>query len=158
MSIEVYHGSNVVVEKPVIMPYTRPLDFGAGFYVTTYYDQAKLWSEKKAKRFKGSAIINKYTFDLTGLHIKEFKAANEEWIDFVVASRQSRSAIKHDYDVIKGEVADDMVFDSIALYIREIFTKERLIEELKTKMKNDQLCLATQKALERLSFTGVIYT
>jgi len=154
MITEVYHGSYMTVDKPVIMPYTRPLDFGAGFYVTTFYNQAKLWAEKKARRFDGIPTVSKYTLNLDGLIIKEFEIADEEWIDFVVSHRQSKTALKHEYDVIIGEVADDQIFDSIALYVREIYTKERLIQELKTKIKNNQLCLATEKALKNLSFKG----
>jgi len=29
-----YHGSNVAVEKPMLLEQTRGLDFGAGFYLT----------------------------------------------------------------------------------------------------------------------------
>ena len=47
MKIEVYHGSNVIVETPEITPYVCPLDFGSGFYVTTLYNQACRWAEKK---------------------------------------------------------------------------------------------------------------
>ena len=31
----VYHGSNVIVEKPKLIPQNRYLDFGFGFYTTT---------------------------------------------------------------------------------------------------------------------------
>ena len=157
MSLEVYHGSNMVVEKPIIMPYIRPLDFGAGFYITTYYSQAKVWAEKKAKRHGNQAIVNKYRLDLTGLNVKEFKDAGEPWIDFVVLNRKTKENIKHHYDIIIGEVADDQVFDSIQLYIDNIYDKQRLLQELKTKIENNQLCLATQKSLNQLTFEGVEY-
>lgn len=31
----VYHGSNVIVEKPKLIIQNRTLDFGPGFYTTT---------------------------------------------------------------------------------------------------------------------------
>ena len=34
------HGSNVTVEEPKILTPNRHLDFGAGFYTITNYDQA----------------------------------------------------------------------------------------------------------------------
>jgi len=37
----VYHGSNVVVEKPVIIEPNRTLDYGNGFYTTMNLAQAK---------------------------------------------------------------------------------------------------------------------
>ena len=36
----IYHGSNVTVEEPKILTPNRYLDFDAGFYTTTNYDQA----------------------------------------------------------------------------------------------------------------------
>lgn len=136
------------------MQYIRPLDFGAGFYVTTLRKQAKIWAEKKTKRYGEIATLNKYGLNLSGLNIKEFKAADESWINFVVLNRNTKEIIKHDYDVIIGEVANDQIFDSIDLYLRNIYTITRLIQELKTKAENNQLCLASLKALNNLTFKG----
>lgn len=36
--MRLYHGSDVVVEKPILLPRQRTLDFGAGFYTTTNND------------------------------------------------------------------------------------------------------------------------
>ncbi len=44
----VYHGSNVVVEKPDVNHSFRSLDFGKGFYVTTVREQAIRWANRKA--------------------------------------------------------------------------------------------------------------
>ena len=41
ISVNIYHGSDVVVEKPEILQSSRLLDFGTGFYTTS----------KKNKRF-----------------------------------------------------------------------------------------------------------
>lgn len=38
-----YHGSNIVVEKPKILQSDRRLDFGTGFYLTSSYEQAERW-------------------------------------------------------------------------------------------------------------------
>lgn len=35
-----YHGSNIIVEKPKMIQSNRFLDFGTGFYTTTNYKQA----------------------------------------------------------------------------------------------------------------------
>jgi hypothetical protein len=35
-----YHGSNVVVDKPQLVPQNRALDFGSGFYTTENKTQA----------------------------------------------------------------------------------------------------------------------
>ena len=36
-----YHGSNVEVNDPKLIPTKRLLDFGAGFYLTSDFEQAK---------------------------------------------------------------------------------------------------------------------
>jgi len=41
-----YHGSNVVVERPKILQSVRMLDFGVGFYTTSNKEQAVRWAEK----------------------------------------------------------------------------------------------------------------
>jgi hypothetical protein len=42
LSMIVYHGSDAVVEKPVLLTPKHTLDFGAGFYTTTNKEQASL--------------------------------------------------------------------------------------------------------------------
>ena len=45
--MNVYHGSNVIVNNPDVVHSFRPLDFGKGFYVTTVKDQAERWARRK---------------------------------------------------------------------------------------------------------------
>ena len=47
----VYHGSNVVVEKPRLIHQTRKLDFGAGFYSITKPEQAISFAHKVLEYF-----------------------------------------------------------------------------------------------------------
>ena len=44
----IYHGSTVLVEKPEIRRSERMLDFGAGFYTTSYKEQAIRWAQRVA--------------------------------------------------------------------------------------------------------------
>lgn len=39
-----YHGSNVEVKSPQIIKSRKLLDFGAGFYLTSDYEQAEKWA------------------------------------------------------------------------------------------------------------------
>ena len=39
-----YHGSNVEVLTPELLPSVRALDFGRGFYLTSDFDQAARWA------------------------------------------------------------------------------------------------------------------
>ena len=62
-----YHGSNLIVEKPKIITPNRYLDFGKGFYTTSNLDQAKNFARKVAIRNgEGTPTVNRYTFESSG--------------------------------------------------------------------------------------------
>lgn len=59
-----YHGSNVVVSKPQLIPQNRFLDFGFGFYTTTNKEQAISFAEKVYRRSKqGGKYVSIYKID-----------------------------------------------------------------------------------------------
>ena len=45
-----YHGSNQLIENPIIINSKRTLDFGTGFYLTTSLEQAKKLASIVIKR------------------------------------------------------------------------------------------------------------
>ncbi len=45
-----YHGSNVIVNKPRLIRQSRTLDFGGGFYTTTNREQAVSFAGKVTDR------------------------------------------------------------------------------------------------------------
>ena len=45
-----YHGSNIAVREPKILKSQRYLDFGAGFYMTSDFEQARKWAVRTAAR------------------------------------------------------------------------------------------------------------
>lgn len=47
-----YHGSNMTVEKPILIKQNRYLDFGFGFYTTTNRNQAVNFAQKVTDRRK----------------------------------------------------------------------------------------------------------
>lgn len=83
-----YHGSNVVVEKPIIKSNLRALDFGAGFYLTSNENQTARGAKSVAKR---KPVLNIYQVDenrIAALRGLKFGETNGEWLDFVVANRK----------------------------------------------------------------------
>ncbi len=57
-----YHGSKTEVSHPDILHSRAKADFGAGFYTTPYYEQAKNWC-RRFKRYSESAFVSVYEFD-----------------------------------------------------------------------------------------------
>ncbi len=56
----VYHGSTEIIKSPDILHSKKYLDFGEGFYLTTYEEQARKWAVRKAMRQEKTAIVNVY--------------------------------------------------------------------------------------------------
>ena len=156
----IYHGSNVMVEEPKILTPNRYLDFGAGFYTTTNYDQALNFAGKVTMRKKcGRSTVNIYELDeciFEKVNVLNFDSADEAWLDFV---SDNRSGIDRTagYDLICGPVANDDVYQTFILYSTGVYTKEQTIEALKIKKLYNQYVFTTDRALSFLTFKEVKY-
>ncbi len=156
----IYHGSNVTVKEPKILTPNRYLDFGAGFYTTTNYDQALNFAGKVTMRKKcGRSTVNIYELDesiFENVNVLNFESADEAWLDFV---SDNRSGIDRTagYDLICGPVANDDVYQTFILYSTGVYTKEQTIEALKIKKLYNQYVFTTDRALSFLTFKEVKY-
>ena len=156
----IYHGSNLVVEKPKLIAQNRYLDFGYGFYTTTNKVQAISFADKVYKRKnEGSRQVSIYEIDEEKLFaecsVLRFDAPNEAWLDFVAENR-SGNYDGEDYDVVYGPVANDDVYTTFTLYQSGALSKEQTLETLKIKKLYDQMVFTTEKALSFLKFVGTI--
>lgn len=152
-----YHGSNMVVEKPEIRENLRALDFGSGFYLTSSREQAEKWAKTVTKRRrKGNPVLNIYELEqdqMKKLNILLFQSADAGWLDFVVANRKEMP-VKNIYDLIIGPVANDSTLPVIDDYMDGKYTKEQEVERLLPQNLTDQYAFLTQKALSYLRFKG----
>lgn len=150
-----YHGSNMIVDKPKIIEQNRFLDFGYGFYTTTNRLQAENFAEKVVARRGGTPIVNVYEIDDSiideSLKVKRFNTPDEEWLDFVSLNRNGKYD-KEKYDLIIGAVADDDVYRTLQVYSTGLLTKEQALEALKIKKLFDQYVFATDSALRLIKF------
>ncbi len=156
----IYHGSNLVVEKPKLIAQNRYLDFGYGFYTTTNRAQAISFADKVYKRKnEGSKQISIYEIDEEKLFaecsVLRFDSPNEAWLDFVAENR-SGNYEGESYDVVYGPVANDDVYTTFTLYQSGALSKEQTLETLKIKKLYDQMVFTTEKALSFLKFVGTI--
>lgn len=155
-----YHGSNIVVDKPKLVPQNRYLDFGYGFYTTTNKAQAIGFAEKVFRRRpEGRKTVSIYELDeqiaFSDCSLLRFDSPDEAWLDFVSANR-SGSYTGPSYDLIYGPVANDDVYTTFNLYTSGVLTKEQTLEALKIKKLFNQLVLTTEKALRYLKFEGTV--
>jgi len=156
-----FHGSNTLVEKPMLFEPNRGLDFGKGFYLTSSREQADRFSVEvcnRARRFTperiGFPTVSVFSFDdadPNDLEVLYFQAPDEEWLMFVKENRRQTYSGKT-YDVICGPVANDRVFFTLQAFTNGFISLEAAIVALKPFNLIDQYCFATAKALERLRF------
>ena len=150
-----YHGSNVTVEKPRLMPTKRLLDFGAAFYLTSDYEQARKWSEHAIKmRETGKATVSVFEFDsacLSDLRLLRFDAPDHAWLSFVAANRTG-TPVNDQYDIIIGPVANDQSIRTVNDYLNGYFTEDIAIQLLLPQKLKDQYAFKTDAALACLRF------
>ena len=86
----VYNGTTEVIDQPDVKHSKKYLDFGKGFYLTTFEEQAKKWARRKALRQEKAGIVNVYELkdDLSNYRVLSFDNENERWLDFVCACRK----------------------------------------------------------------------
>lgn len=149
--MRVYHGTVEMIEKPDVKHSKRYLDFGKGFYLTTFEQQAKKWALRKALRQEKNAILNVYELkeDLKEYRVLTFEKENEKWLDFVCACRRGEE-LNQEYDIIIGSVANDDVFKTVDMYFRGLWDKEKVLNELRYYKMNDQICIVNQKVLDEV--------
>jgi len=161
--MQLYHGSNVEVAKPDLSKSRKYLDFGTGFYLTSYREQAVVFSrkvvlrEKRNRRPSGAATVSLYEFDLeqgnNNLIILIFDNPNEEWLDYVLKNRTELDEADES-DIVIGPVANDDVYAVIDEYERGAMTREMAIAALKVRRLFNQYAFKTEKALKQLYFVS----
>ena len=148
-----YHGTNTNFSKIDLSHSKDKRDFGKGFYTTTIYERAEKWAENQFIRFGGDGrFVKIFDFNPTkDLKVLEFNQMNSAWLEFVKKNRTKGGAF-HDYDIVKGPVANDNTMRTIALYISGIYTTEQAIQQLSFFKVNDQISFHTEKALSCLKW------
>ncbi len=147
----VYHGSTEIIKTPQIGFSKKYLDFGEGFYVTTFQNQAEKWAKRKSLRYGGKAIVNVYEMNDSSesFNVLSFDSTDEKWLDFVCGCRRGEK-FNQGYDVVFGNVADDDVFKTVDMYFRGLWDKEKTLNELRYYQQNNQFCFVTQSAIDSL--------
>ena len=147
----IYHGTTEIIKQPDVNHSKKHLDFGRGFYLTTFEEQARKWAIRKAMRQGKTAIVNSYEMEdnLEKYRVLSFEKENEKWLEFVCACRKGES-LNTDYDIIIGNVADDDVFKTVDMYFRGLWDKNKVLEELRYYKMNDQICIVNQNTLDEI--------
>lgn len=165
-----YHGSVSIIEQPVFGKGKRHNDYGLGFYCTQSLDLAKEWAVEENR----DGYANKYSLDLQGLTILDLSQkgfTTLHWITLLLQNRVftlkndiikagKKYLIEHfslpvkEYDIIKGYRADDSYFAYAESFLNNTISVQRLSEALKLGNLGEQVVLISEKAFEKLKFSG----
>lgn len=146
--MELFHGSNVVVDQPKIITDGYYKDFGYGFYCTNLEKQAKRWALVK----QHGHVVNVYDYlENKSLNTLVFDEMTDEWLDFVVDCRRG---IEHDYDIVEGPMADDQIWNFVEGFMDGRVSRDAFWELVKFNYPTHQIVFCTQKALDTLIFEG----
>ncbi|MDR0567041.1 MAG: DUF3990 domain-containing protein [Prevotellaceae bacterium] len=156
--MKVYHGSYVEV-RAINLSLGQPgRDFGHGFYVTKFREQAQVWADRKGEDNHTKGVVSEFIFDEyiwedSELKLIRFETYSESWLDFVVQNRANRSRKQaHDFDIVEGPIADDAVTVRVNEYIRGDISKQGFLEELKFRRPTHQICFCTTASLQALEY------
>lgn len=170
--IDIYHGSVIVLEKPVFgagKPYN---DYGRGFYCTEHIELAKEW----ACSSDVDGYANHYQLDMDGLSVLNLNGEGYNilnWLAILLENRKFNVAdgmpqrakayllqnfiIDYkDYDVIVGYRANDSYFSYAGDFINGSLSLQNLSEAMRLGKLGEQIVLKSKKAFEALSFVEAI--
>ena len=144
--MKLYHSSNMVVEHPDTLHSRNYLDFGRGFYLTSFYEQA----EKYALRFKRrgqQAWLNTYELsdNTEQWNIKRFDSYDKQWLDFISRCRAGENV--GDYDMVIGGIANDRVIITLDRYFAGEISHDETLGLLKYEKPNIQYCIRSEQML-----------
>lgn len=154
-----YHGSNMIVDKPRLIKKNRTLDFGYGFYTTLNKEQAISFAHKVAERKEsGSPCVSIYEVAELAELSKKCKVLiltepDDKWLDFVYANRNGVYS-GPEYDIVYGPVANDTIYRTFVAYEAGILSKNETIARLKVKKLYNQMTFTSEKALNILKYIG----
>ena len=166
--IQVYHGSDHIIQTPVYLGGRDDNDYGNGFYTTEFEDRAESWAALNGNPQK--AIVNRYELNCDNLKILSLQEYGVlVWIAEVISHRgtnQETASIlgsrlvemykidTESYDIVMGYRADDsytQVIEAFLLNQINVAEVERLF--YKGELGN-QIFLKSRKAFGQICWTG----
>lgn len=157
--MRLYHGSNVEIKVPCLIPSKRLLDFGAGFYLTSDFEQAKKWAVRTAKnRGENVPLVSVFQveeYEMKNLEVLLFETPGREWLKYISANRTGK-VVMDKYDIVIGPVANDQAIRTVNNYLKNYFSEDIAIQLLLPQKLKDQYAFKTERALEILNYIEVI--
>ena len=168
--IKLYHGSQVIIQKPVLNAGKLHNDYGQGFYCTEQIELAKEWAcPARADGFANCYSLNTDGLDILNLLDEKYTTLN--WLAVLVANRVfdldtpiMKQGVNHlkshflpdisSYDVITGYRADDCYFSFARAFLSNQISYEQLKLAMKLGKHSEQIVLKSARAFEQIKYEG----
>ena len=172
MKIDIYHGSDHIIEQPQFGEGKAYNDYGRGFYCTEHAELAKEW----ACAADSDGYANHYQLDYSGLSVLNLNAPEYNilnWLAILLENRKFNVAdglpqraktylqenFKVDYkkyDVIIGYRADDSYFSYAGDFVNGTLSLADLSEAMRLGKLGEQVVLKSKKAFDSLTFVEAV--
>lgn len=166
--IELFHGSDHIIEVPDINKGNLKNDYGMGFYCTRLPEMAKEWACKQ----NTNGFSNRYELDMTGLKILNLCDGTHTVLNWIAILLQHRTLsldseiaidakdylIDHysidtsKYDVIIGYRADYSYFRYAESFVENGLSLRSLNQALRLGKLGEQTVLVSEKAYAQIKF------
>ena len=170
MTIELYHGSDHIIEQPELGKGRLKNDYGKGLYCTEERDLAREWGVSRSR----DGIVNQYQLETNGLTLLDL-GGNEfcvlHWLTVLLENREfdlttplaveaKEYLLEHfrpayeTYDLIKGYRADDSYFSFAQDFIGGGISYRQLTRAMHLGKLGEQVVLKSEAAFARLQYRG----
>lgn len=168
--MELWHGSQKIIEAPQLGLGKIHNDYGQGFYCTESLDLAREWACSR----DADGFANRYELDIADLKVLDLLSPQYcvlHWIALLVEHRSFRkdTAIAagaceclHDHflpqtstcDVIRGWRADDSYFSYARAFVNNTITVDQLGRSMRLGNLGEQIVLKSERAFKSIRFAG----
>ena len=164
----VFHGSDHIVEHPVLNGGKRSNDYGSGFYTTESLELAKEWAcAKNTDGFANRYELNLKELSILNLNAPEYNILNwlalltryrSYWQTGSIAEEAKNYLQEHffvdpaPYDIIIGYRADDSYFSFAQDFVAGTISLKKLSEAMRLGRLGEQIILKSQKAYNQIRF------
>lgn len=171
-SIDIYHGSDHIIERPVFGAGKSYNDYGRGFYCTEHVELAKEW----ACSSDSDGYANHYQLDVTVLSVLNLNGPGYTILNWLAILLENRKFNVADglpqrakayllenfmvdykkYDIIIGYRANDSYFSYAGDFVNGTLSLPDLSEAMRLGKLGEQVVLKSKKAFEALTFVEAI--
>ena len=170
MKLYLFHGSEIVVGKPLWGFGKIHNDYGQGFYCTEHKEMANEWAIGDGR----NGYVNCYSIDMDGLTLLNLNSDNYNvlhWLAVLLENRvfeissplaseaktyilENFSVNYNEFDLIRGYRADDSYFSFAQDFIGGTISFRQLSEAMMLGDLGEQIVLKSRRAFDRIEFSG----